>query len=392
MPYKIHLRVHCLAVTVALMSPASQTYAALDKFQPYVTTRVLHDTNLFRTDNNSEDDTTTYLGGGIKTDLKLSRQHILVDAEVETAKYDNFNQLDHTRLKGNAVWAWQVGNLWSGKLGTRYERRLRSFTQTTVRQKDMRTRKVGYFEAGYQIHPDWRLVGGVNYSTVDYQKQSRLERDFTSGQFEIQYRNTLNTRVGIRAKHTDYNLQETVVSSIKTNNDYKEDEISAVFYWEGSAKSKLEARFGYTEQSFNELKDRDYKGSTGRLTYRWVVTGKTRFDFSLWRETSSLRSEITDYVLAKGISINPSWSITKLISLNGLISYKNDDFKARNNILAAGSPRRDDDTYQVSIFSTWKPRRQIDLSLGYSWIKRDSSINNLDYTNNRVEAKAKYSF
>ncbi|NOY16574.1 MAG: hypothetical protein GXP23_06560, partial [Gammaproteobacteria bacterium] len=71
---------------------------------------------------------------------------------------------------------------------------------------------------------------------------------------------------------------------------------------------------------------------------------------------------------------------------------KNDDFKARNNILAAGSPRRDDDTYQVSIFSTWRPRRQIDLSLGYSWIKRDSSINNLDYTNNRVEAKAKYSF
>ncbi|VAW61990.1 hypothetical protein MNBD_GAMMA08-874, partial [hydrothermal vent metagenome] len=178
----------------------------------------------------------------------------------------------------------------------------------------------------------------------------------------------------------------------KTNNDYKEDEISAVFYWEGSAKSKLEARFGYTEQSFNELKDRNYKGSTGRLTYRWAMTGKTRINFSLWRETSSLRSEITDYVLAKGVSIKPAWSITKLVSLNGMISFKNDDFKARNNILAAGVPRRDDDTYLVSIFSTWKPRRQIDLSLGYSWVKRDSSINSLDYTNNRVEAKAKYSF
>ncbi len=393
MPYKIHPRACYLAVTAALILPVSSAYAALDKFQPYVTTKVQRDTNLFRTDNNREDDTIGYLGGGIKTDLKVSRQHLLVDAEAETAKYDNFDKLDHTRLKGRAVWAWQVGNLWSGDLGTRYERSLRSFTQTTIRQKDMRTTKIGYFEAGYQIHPDWRLVGGVNFNTVDYQKQTRLERDFTSGQLEVQYRNTLNTRVGIRAKHTDYNLQETVIGSVKTDNDYKEDEISAVFYWEGSAKSKLKARFGYTEQSFNELKDRDYKGSTGRLTYRWIATGKTRLDLSVWRETSSLRSEVTDYVLTKGISISPAWSITRLVSLNGSLSYTNDDFKARNNILAIlGGQRRDDDIYLASIYTTWKPRRQIDLSLGYSWTKRDSSINGLDYTNNRVEAKAKYSF
>jgi len=393
MPYKIHLRVSCLAVTSVLMLPVVPTYAALDKFQPYVTTRVRHDTNLFRRSSNEEDETIAYLGGGVKTDLKLSRQHLLIDAEAETAKYDNFNKLDHTRLKGRAVWAWQIGNLWNGQLGTRYSRSLRSFNQTTIREKDMRTTKVGYFEAGYQIHPDWRLVGAVNYNTVDYQERTRLERDFSSGLFEVQYRNTLNTRVGIRAKRTDYNLQKTVVGSVKTNNDYKEDEISAVFYWEGSAKSKLEARLGYTKQSFNELKDRDYKGSTGRLTYRWIMTGKTKLDLSIWRETSSLRNEVTDYVLTKGISIKPVWSITRLVSLDGTFSYTNDDFKARNSLLSTlGGQRRDDDTYVARIYSTWKPRRQIDLSLGYSWERRDSSISGLDFKNKRVEAKAKYSF
>jgi len=285
MTYKIHPRVHSLVVLAALTLPVGTSYAALDKFQPYATARVLHDSNLFRSSNNKEDDTVAYVGGGIRTNLKVSRQHFLVDVEAVRAHYDNFDKLDHTRLKGRAVWAWQVGNLWSGELGTTSERSLRSFTQTAVRQKDMRTRKAGFFKVGYQIHPDWRLVGGVNYNTVDYQDQKNLERNFSSGQLEVQYKNTLNTRVGIRAKHSDYSLQETVIGSIKTNNDYKEDELSAVFYWEGSAKSKLDARFGYTKQSFNELSDRDYKGSTGRLTYHWLMTGKTRLDLAIWRET-----------------------------------------------------------------------------------------------------------
>jgi hypothetical protein len=317
------------------MLPIGTAYAVLDKFEPYVMAKVKRDDNLFRSSDNEEDETIAYLGGGIKTDLKMSRQHFLVDAEAERAKYDNFDDLDHTRLNGRAVWAWQVGNLWSGQLGTRYAREMRSFEQTLIREKDMRTRKVGYFDAGYQLHPDWQLVGGLSYTTVDYQERKILERDFTSGQFEVKYRNTLNTRVGVRVKHTEYDLQDRQIAGFDINNDYKESEVSAIFFWEGSAKSKLEARLGYTWQSFDELDDRDYNGSTGRLTYQWIMTEKTRFDFTAWRETSSRNDEVIDYVLTKGISISPEWSVTELVSIRGTLGYENDDFKARNDILTA---------------------------------------------------------
>ncbi len=393
MKNRTHLSVWSLAIPVAVMLPVATASAVLDKFEPYVTATVLRDTNLFRSSDNKEDDTIAYVGGGVKTDLKVSRQHFLVDAEAVRAKYNDFDDLDHTRLNGRAAWAWQVGNLWSGQLGTRYTRETRSFTHTLIREKDMRTRKVGYLDAGYQIHPDWQLVGGLSYTTVDYQERKILERDYTSGQFEVKYRNTLNTRVGVRAKHTDFDLKDRQVAGVDIDNDYTENEISGVFYWEASAKSKLEALLGYTWQSFDELDDREYNGSTGRLTYRWIMTGKTTFDLSVWRETSSRNDEVINYVLNKGVSISPVWSVTDLVSIRGTLGYENDDFKARNDILTAlGEERRDDDIYLASIYTSWRPRRNLDLSAGYRWEKRDSNIKIRDFTDNQVEARVAFSF
>lgn len=355
-------------------------------------TRVRQDSNLFRVSNNAKDDTIGYLGAGFKSDFKLSRQHLLLDAEVERAKYDNFDNLDHTSAKSNAAWGWRVGNLWNGRLGVRVDRVLRSFTQSQVFEKDMRTQKVTYFDAGYQIHPDWQLVAGFNYTDVAYQERKLLERNFSSGLFEVKYRNTLNTKVGIRVKYTDYSLQSRIISGVRISNDYTETEISGTFYWEGSAKSKLEMRLGYTDQNYDELTDRDYQGSTGRLTYKWQMSGKTRLDLSIWRETSSLNYEVINYVLTKGISIQPVWSVTPLITLRGIFSYKNDDFKAQNSTPGLGSANRDDDTYQYGIRAGWMPRRNIDLSLDYKRSKRDSSINTRDYTDDQIEARARYNF
>lgn len=392
-----------ITLFVFLTIPCGISIAAIDKFSPYAYTKVLYDSNIFkmsgdeeaiaRLGDNNRDDTIGYLGAGFDSDLKLSRQHLLLQAQVERAKYDTFDDLDHTNVQGIATWAWQVGNLWSGNLGYDYVRRLRSFNQDQTPEKDMKTGKKGFLDAGYQIHPDLRLIAGITLSDVSFQERDNLDRDANSGRFEFQYRNTRNTRVGLRAEYTANDLNDQDVAGISISNDYKETEISGLFYWEGSAKSNLEARFGYTTQSYDDLDDRDYNGTTGSLTFQWLVTGKTTIDFSTWRETSTLFDEVTTYVLSQGVSIQPSWSVTPVITVSAEGSYENDDFKGENDIRTAlGGQRRDDDTWRGRISARWDPRDYLSLSIGYERTDRDSSIELNDFDDKKADARVQVNF
>ena len=404
----IAFQVKSLSFLSVVLFPVSGAFAVIDKFEPYAFTKVIWDSNLFRLSGDEEarallgstnrNDTIGHLGAGFDFDYKLSRQHLLVDAEVDFARYDTYDELDHTNLTGNATWAWEVGSLWSGNLGYRYRRDMRSFEERTIIdpdpvEKDMRTRHVGFLDAGYQLHPDWRLVGGLEFLDVSYQDRELLNRDATAGKFEVQYRNTLNSRVGVRVRYTDNDLKEREIEGLSINNDYTETEISGVVYWEATGKSALEASFGYTEQSFDEIDDRDYNGSTGRLTYFWKTTGKTTLDFSVWRETSTKNDEVTTYVLTQGASVSPVWSVTPLIKLKGEIKYENDDYKGQNDIVTAlGGQRRDDDTWRLGIRAIWNPKRYLRLSTGYKYTDRDSSVDPNDFDVQQVDIKAQVNF
>ncbi len=388
---------------LVLLSPGI-VMGALDKFSPYVYTRVVHDSNLFRvsgsqeaialTGDDKKDDTISYLGAGLKSDLKLSRQHLLLDADVASVKYDEFDNLDHTRIRGRGAWAWQVGNRWNGNLGYKFDKDRRSFNFDSTPEKDMRTTHTSYFDAAYQLTPDWALVGVANYIDTSYQKRQSLDRVSTAGQLEAQYRNTVNTRVGMRVKFTDVNLKnDQIVNGTPVNNDYKQTDISGVFYWQGSAKSSLEARLGYTMLRYNELKNRDFDGLSGRLTYFWTVSPKTRMDLSVWREASSLAREITTYVLSQGISLKPKWSVTRKVGLEGEVSFVNDDFQGEDGIRQAlGQPKREDDTWQYGVAARWTPIDMLSLRLGYRVEKRDSTIDASDFDDRQIMGQAKLTF
>ncbi|MFC1771776.1 outer membrane beta-barrel protein [Pseudomonadota bacterium] len=390
-----NLSIGSLLVLSAVLTQPGISSAAIDKFEPYAYAMVLHDTNIFRQSENEEDDTIGHLGAGFRSDYKLSRQHLLFNGEVDRAQYDSEDQLDHTRVKGNGTWEWQLGNLWSGSLGATYQRRLSSFDeQPLVREKDMRTEKTGFLNAGYQIHPDWRLAAGISSGDTSFQDRKFLDRTSTSGSFQVLYSNTRNSQVGARVSYSDYDLKNTVdVAGASIDNDYQEIGVSGVFYWEGSAKSTIEASLGYTETHYEDFDDRDYQGTSGRLIYHWILTGKTKLDIEAWRETSTLDDEITSYVLTKGISISPVWSVTPLIDMRGSLSYTNDDFKAQNEVRQAlGFQQRDDDTWRLAISTSWRPRKYLSLSVGYRYQDRSSSIDNIDYTDNQFDAKIQAQF
>jgi hypothetical protein len=379
----------------ATLLPLNVSLAAIEEFSPYAYGRVVHDSNIFRVSGDTTDqqsDTIGHLGVGLESDWKLSRQHLLLDALVDRAKYDGQGQLDHTYIDGLANWAWQVGNLWDGNLGYEYKKELSSFTEQLVPTKDMRTTHRGFWNGGYQIHPDWKVSAGVDYADVSYQDRNFLDRKTTTGSLAVQYKNTRNTYVGVAGDYAKNDLKDLEIApGTSVNSDYNVATISGIFSWEGSEKSSLEARLGYTDVRYDDLNDLDFQGTTGRLIYHWTLTEKTRMDAEIWRETTSLNNEITSYVLQKGVSIKPVWLATPKIKVRGRVAYTNDDFKARNDVAAAvGVQRRNDDTWKYGIGTTWSPRPYFNLSLDYRRETRDSSINARDYNDDMFIATIRF--
>jgi hypothetical protein len=375
------------------VSSVGSAFAAVEKFDPYVFTKVLYDSNVFRRSSDEVSDTIWHIAAGFESDIKLSRQHLIFELDLDRSLYRANDQLDNTKIEGLAAWEWQVGNLWSGNLGYDYDKRMASFTERFLPIRDMRTTQVLFLDGGYQIHPDWRLIAGINTTDVSYEERTRLDRDSNSGLLEVQYQNTLNTRVGLQGKFSSYELNDTEIGGATISNDYDVTSLSGVFYWEGSAKSALELVLGFTDVSYDELNDRDFDGISGRLIYHWIISAKTKLDIDLWREPSSLNDEIQDYVLSSGVSIKPVWSATSKIKVRAKLAYENDDFKARNNVLdALGEQRRDDDNLIFAITGNWEPRRYLDVSVGYRYHDRDSTIDVRDFTDHQVDAKLQLNF
>ena len=237
-----------------LLSPITSSFAATDNFMPYAFTGISYDSNIYRVANDAEaisvlgntniDDTKRHLGAGFRAELPVSRQYLLVDAAVERINYDTNSVLDHTQTEGEATWRWQVGNLWSGNLGYSYSENLSTFYEFQDVLKETETQSAVFLDAGFQIHPDWKLIASSNLSNQSHRERKELDRELRSEGLEIQYRNTINTRIGLRVKVTDKNLDNLEnVGGTLVNNDSKQTEISGVFYWEGTVKSYLSFLF-----------------------------------------------------------------------------------------------------------------------------------------------------
>src|SRR5262249_35831570 len=110
----------------------------------YVDGGMYHDSNLFRFSDSfatppgvSKADTVVRGSLGLHVDEPLSRQHLVLDANIDRYHYDNNNFLNYTggALKGQ--WNWQVGNDWNGELGASAARYLGGFGEFQAPIKDM---------------------------------------------------------------------------------------------------------------------------------------------------------------------------------------------------------------------------------------------------------------
>jgi len=375
-----------------------------------------HDDNLFRLSGSvnpvpllgrsDKSDNITRLGLGLKADVPVSRQHLVLEAQMDSYHYDHFSLLNNTAYSASGTWQWQYGNDWNGTAGIGSRRFLGGFGELQAPAKDMVTETHTYGSAAYALTARYKLRGALDYYNYshDLPGANILDNDVTSGTVGVDYVTPELNSLGLQIKYSDGNYQNSqLVGATLVDNRYNETETSAVAHWVVSGKSTIDARLGYTSRKHKAIAARDFGGATGSLNYTLQVGSKTALIASAYRELKAYEAlpgsfaptygDFTAaYVLSNGLSFGPRWAPTATIVLQAQFLYEKRDFKGDPSTTLLGTPERED-TYRGTQLSVgYRPIPRAQLSLSWEHGNRSSNLFGRDFIFNAWYANAKYTF
>lgn len=353
-----------------------------ETIHPYVHARVQQNDNIFRVNANEEKDTITSLSAGVDALLNLSRQKINLGAQIERVAYDKANHLDHNKMNLNGDLNWVVGSDWRGNFSVKYRESIASFSETETRNKNERATLISQGRVGYSLSPKWDVVGSMITTRLRIKERSNSDFDRISYSTELRYATGARTKVGIRIGVTDVDFErDEIIGADSISSDFSNNTLSGTFAWEGSTKSKFDARVGWTDVEHDELTNRDFSGQSSRINYLWKTTAKSQIRFSLWREATT-RFEVDSLVISQGVSIKPRWRITPKLSSTLTLRHNKIDFRGDANVLLLGGERRDDTINSISLSLGYQISRIIKLDFRFMKHDRESNVSIQEYSYN----------
>lgn len=366
---------------------------------------VTHDSNLFRLSDGTDpvsvlgvperSDTIYGLGAGVRGDVPVSRQHLLIDLQAVDHKFRRFDFLNYVSHDARIKWKWVYGNLWSGDVGYRNRRYLSSFATLQDRVQDLIDENHAFAKATRMLDPRWRVRGALDYYDYSHSADSRASLDSTivTGTADLAYVTRANNSAGVQARVSNGNAphREVVVSQL-IDNQYREYELSAIFHWAVTGASVLDGRAGYTRRVHNEISARDFGGGTYKLQYKWTPLSNTIFRLAGYREIRSYTDVAASYVLTDGVKAGAAWAPTYRTVVQATLSNERWQFRGDPGLALGNQPLRRDRVRMAKLDAGYMPWHNTRLELAIEHGRRTSNVDTAAYHYNMVSGTVKVQF
>jgi hypothetical protein len=233
------------------------------------------------------------------------------------------------------------------------------------------------------------LNGQYRWLNSEHDAPQRTFLDLTSdtGIIGLHYKSPDQNTIGVQYTHTDASLpnRERILSAL-IDNQYQEHELSALYKWQITGKSLVEGRVGYRIRKHKQFSQRDYEGEAWRFNYQWTPTGKTTITLSGWGDLLNKTSDITaSYVITRGVSITPTWSVTPKIDLQATFSWE--EWQYAGDPKLRPDAKTDEDTILIGRLSaSYNFSDHGELNIVYEKGHRNSTRKFGDYEYNAVFA------
>lgn len=339
-----------------------------------------YDDNLLRVPDNlpafrgKRSDRWRQLDAGVVYNKRISRQRVAVVAKASKVNFDFFKQLDYDGRDLQATWFWELGNKFEGQAGALYDRTLAPYTDFFSDERNVRERRRQWFDAGWKMHPSWKLRTGFTRERYEYEllRQRFNNRTEKAVEAELVYRPRSGSSVGLVARRVEgeYPFRRPATTGVLVD-DFTQDELKVRVNWYASGSTTLQALAGYVRREQPSFGEGTTKGFNGRLNATYQPRGKVTYNASVWREFAPIESTIVSYTLNRGASVGASWQATGKIKVDATAAYEQRAYNARRAF--AGSDSLEDSLKTASLRATWQVKRKIAVSAGWQHQARSGS-------------------
>jgi hypothetical protein len=398
---------------------AQASLATLDSFaipelgnliDAYVADQITYDDNLYRLPNGitnvealigpnaSRQDHINTASLGTSDQWIYSGQAVGVKAQADDNRYSRNTDLDN--LSGNAkgVWDWRAGRSWLGELGADFTRSLAGAANSKFFSRDLVNQSEYFGTALFGVGAHWNLIAGLRYADNTHSAVARQFEDFhrKTENLGVEYLTLSDDTIALEYRHTQGDFPQSIIlDGLVFDQDYTEQSGRLLFRYAFTPKVLLDGSVGYLKRDYPDSTIGSFEGTIWRAYIQWQISEKTQVLVAGWRELTSYIDSESDFFVARGESISPTWNPTERISLSlmyssihqNYISYNTD---ATDSVGIAGS-RSDKVESQQAIF-LYKPRDAWVVKLTYGIEHRESTKQEFQYDDKLATANFNYRF
>jgi exopolysaccharide biosynthesis operon protein EpsL len=384
---------HCALQLGALTSlPA---LAAPDQvLRPYVGYAVAHDDNLLGDGVDGVASTSHRIGAGLLVDKRISQQVLSAALHLTRIRYDRLAELDNDAKDLRLNWNWHLANRLDGNLGTSYVEALAPFVNFHGRERNVRTERKHFADAGWLLHPSWRVRAGASRSTLEHELVSQQGGDRVEqvSELGVDYLARSGSTVGTQLRHTRGaypNRQQ--VDALSVDNSYQQDELKAKINWLLTEQTQLQFLGGLVRRKHDAFAARDYRGINARLQGNWQASAKLGVSLGTWREIGALDDVTASYTLNQGVSLGSTWDVSDKLRLEGQLKHESSDFSG-TAALAATLPERKDTVRRAALKLVYRATPHLTLGAQAYRDERRSTLAGNSYPSSGVQLSSKYEF
>jgi len=378
----------CFIMLIGVLQ-TSKCYAVAspdDTIIPYVGFNMLYDSNFLRLSDNvdpilvtgksNKDDFIKQVSAGFDMDWTISRQHIIIRANVNQNWFQNFTSLDYTGWDTQAQWNWQIGNNLDGEIGYANLQTLGSFAQLGELIDNLRNYQRFFASAGYLFHPNGKIKFGVFRTESQFDDVSRQISNNTedNAELNLQYLSPTGTILGLRILATDGRYPQRQLTAGSTqDNAYTRMNYALTWDWHASSKTHIDGLLGYTQQWYEHFSARDFDDIIAQLNLRWQATDKTLLELSARRLIDQANNFFSSFLLTEGVWLNLTWQTTPKITLAIPVSYQQQQYLGNTGNNLVNFEQQKDDVGNIGLNLMYHPLESINIELLLNYEKRDSN-------------------
>lgn len=360
---------------------------------PRVTSSVEYTDNLFKTDNNEQDDVIYQIGSSVAVLSDWNRHFVRLGANITTNAHDENDsdditdyganlagRLDITRdtfVDGRVAYALTHEDRGSPDLpgAVAAPPEVETFdaaTGITHRFNRMNVGLRGTFKD--QDFDDAGLIGGGTINNDDRDRQTyeaiaRVGYDFSPGYQGF-----------IEGSYQDVNYDnlddQVLAGGGRFNRDSERYAALAGLAFDVGSVARGEIGVGYIDRNYDASNLEDISGLGYRADGEWYVTELTTVRFGGSRKTEETTITNASGIEATNVRLGVDHELLYNVILSADAGYTNNAFEGVT---------REDDKFNAGLKGTYLINRHFRASLGYAYDERDSNVVGSDYQVNSVK-------